>query len=82
MRARTRAQTPERGGSLPEGGLAGAVLLAVLRRTSRCAHVALGEAGAGIVHLLAHVGLLGGGALLVARGLALELVVIVEAHGR
>jgi hypothetical protein len=76
------AQRGRSGQNLPEGGLAGAVLLAVLLRAAGAAHLTLGEAGARVVHLLSHVGLLGGGALLVGRGLALELVVVVEAHVR
>jgi hypothetical protein len=67
------------GGNSPEGGLAGAGL-AVASSAARRAHVALRwEAVARGVHLL-EIGLRAGLVGLLARGLALELVVVLETH--
>jgi hypothetical protein len=67
-------------GNSPEGGLAGAGL-AVAAGAAWRAHVALGrEAVARGVHLLAEIGLRAGLVGLLAGGLALELVVVLETH--
>ena len=66
----------------PEGRFAGSRLTVGASRAAGRAHVALGrEAVAGGVHLLAEIRLRAGLAGLLARGLALELVVVLEAHG-
>jgi hypothetical protein len=68
-------------GDSPEGRLAGARLAVGTTRAAWRAHVALGrEAVAGVVHLLAKIGLRAGLVGLLAGGLALELVVVLEAH--
>lgn len=66
----------------PERRFAGPRLTVGPARTARRAHVALGrEAIARGVHLLAEIRLRAGLAGLLARGLTLELVVVLEAHG-
>lgn len=67
-------------GYLPEGGLAGAGLT-VAASAAWGTHVVLGrEAVAGDAYLLGEIRLRGVGVGLLAGGLALELVVILEAH--
>lgn len=69
-----------RSGSSPEGCLAAAVLLLLLGRGARSTRIGGSEARRGRVHGLAKVRLRHGGAGLLASGLALEGVKIVEAH--
>lgn len=68
----------------PEGGLAGALAVAIRASAAGRTHVALGREAAGLVHGLAKVGLrdVGVGALLAGLLALVLLVLLLEAHCR
>ena len=68
----------------PEGGLAGALAIAVRTSAARRTHVALRREAAGLIHRLAKVGLrdVGVGALFAGLLALVLLVLLLEAHCR